>query len=89
MAGSGASPKSKGDLRHPGFLIECKATRKKSLPVRLHWLVKIAREALAAGRDPALMVQFLSDEEGNTQPGGRWVMLPEAVWLSLIEALRR
>lgn len=84
IPGSGTIPSLKGDLSTKSFLIESKATTKKSLSVKLDWLRKIDQEALEEGRDPALLVQF-TDADGAVVRGGAWVCIPEALFKELCE----
>ena len=74
--GSGSQRGHKGDIKGDGFLIESKATSHKSLGVKLEWLRKIAKEALAQNSVPALAVQFV-DSEGEAVHMGSWIMVPE------------
>lgn len=80
---SGAT-RSKGDMELAQFLVESKATTKKSIGVEYAWLAKIETEALAVGKTPALLVQFLRPD-GIDLPEGRWVMVPERVFKEFVE----
>lgn len=77
--GSGATDKQKGDMVTPDFLIESKATQGASMSVKLAWLEKIAGEARAINREPAVVVQYV-DASGRPVQDGAWVMVPERVF---------
>jgi len=80
---SGAT-RSKGDMTLGRFLIEAKATQNKSIGVEYTWLSKIEVEALAVGKMPALLVQFLH-RDGSELADGKWVMVPERVFREFVE----
>lgn len=80
--GSGNKEYAKGDIRKTQFVIESKATVKASMSVKQAWLAKVQKEALDAGKDPALIIQFV-DAYGNTVKSGSWVMIPERVFNEL------
>lgn len=48
----------KGDVQSQGWMIECKATSKLSLSLKLEWLEKLVREAAARRMRPALSIRF-------------------------------
>jgi hypothetical protein len=75
---SGAMAGAKGDVSLPAVLLEAKSTTGGMLPVRHAWLAKIAREARAAGKIPALGITFTTGD-GRPLPDGAWVAVPE--WL--------
>ena len=81
---SGALVGAKGDIVKRRFLIESKATKDASIRVTLAWLDKIAKEALDAGKDPALLIQFV-DASGNPWRGSGWVLVPERVFAEISE----
>ena len=81
---SGALAGAKGDIVKRSFLIESKATKHESIGVRLAWLDKIAKEALDAGKDPALIIQFV-DATGNPWRGSGWVLIPERLFFEISE----
>ena len=80
--GSGAKVHSKGDIRTCQFCIESKSTVKDSLSVKKAWLEKITKEALDAGKDPALIIQVV-DALGSPVKNGSWVAVPERVFHEL------
>lgn len=82
--GSGALDGAKGDIVKKRFLIESKATKNASIVVKLEWLEKIDKEALDAGKDPALLLQFV-DAAGNPWRGSGWVLLPERIFAEISE----
>jgi hypothetical protein len=75
---SGAMAGAKGDISLPAVLLEAKSTTGGLLPVRHAWLLKIAKEARAAGKLPALAITFTTGD-GRPLPDGAWVAIPE--WL--------
>lgn len=81
--GSGSQQHSKGDIKLPDFLIENKSTINESLGIKLSWLRKIAGEALAINREPALALQFV-DGKGVPVSEGAWVAIPERLFQELI-----
>ena len=80
---SGACDGAKGDMSTEDMLIENKATKNASMSLKLEWLQKIAHEAQGRGKQPALALQFVS-ENGNPRPDGAWVCIPEWVYNELI-----
>lgn len=72
--GSG-SGNHKGDMLYGGWLVEAKATANLTAKLDLSWLVKIAQEALNAGKNPAVAVSFIRPD-GSARPRGDWVMMP-------------
>lgn len=82
--GSGAKQGFKGDIVKSAFLVESKATQNASISVSLVWLDKIAKEALDAGKDPALIIQFV-DAAGNPWRGSSWVLIPERVFAEITD----
>lgn len=81
VAGSGGV-QGKGDYRTEEELVEHKTTRNLTYPLAYRDLAKAHDDALAAGRDPAFVVQFL-DEAGRTRHAGEWVLMPAHVWEEL------
>jgi hypothetical protein len=73
---SGALSGAKGDVVLPAVLLEAKSTVNDSLSLKLDWLVKIAGEARAVGKDPALAVTFTTGD-GRPRAGGSWVLISE------------
>lgn len=57
---SGAG-KEKGDVSHPQYIVEVKTTGQESLTLRREWLTKVAKEALAAGKEMVLIFRFVGD----------------------------
>jgi hypothetical protein len=68
-------PGAKGDIDLGQVLLEAKSTTQASMGVKLDWLLKIAREARAEGKSPALSVSFV-DPQGQPSLDGEWVMIP-------------
>jgi len=83
VSGSGASMFSKGDVRADRFLIECKRTVHGSIGVKKVWLDKIAREAAAAGKEPALAIEIAGGPE-DAHGERDWIMVPLRVWRQLV-----
>ena len=54
--GSGAFAGMKSDGIKGVFRIECKATNKQSMGIKLEWLNKIREEALGTGKTPLVTV---------------------------------
>jgi hypothetical protein len=93
--GSGAFDEAKGDVRVErsdrfSFLVECKRTSgKKSLGVKLEWLMKITAEARVNDRYPALAIQF-DRRVIDSMPGTAeedWVAIPLSVMKGMLEDL--
>lgn len=81
---SGALDGAKGDFHLKEFLVENKATEKKSMGLELQWLAKIAQEAVDHGKYPALSMQFVT-LDGQPKQDGAWVAIPEYVFKELLE----
>lgn len=80
--GSGASMYAKGDVVAPQFLLECKRTVHASLSIKKAWLDKIAAEAAAAGKEPALAIEIAGgtdDAHGERD----WVCVPLRIFRKL------
>lgn len=80
---SGALQHAKGDIRKGDFLLDSKATVNASFRLTVEQLAKISKEALDAGKDPALLIQFV-DHSGHLSAGA-WVVIPERVFKELAE----
>lgn len=76
---SGAMEGAKGDIDLGDFLMEAKSTIQMSMAVKFGWLAKIAHEARAVGKKPALAISFTHDD-GEAVRDGQWVMVPLSVW---------
>ena len=72
--GSGAF-REKGDLVGKDFLMESKSTLSNSMSVQKRWLDKIATEALAQNKSPALAISFVNGA-GEPEDNGVWVAVP-------------
>jgi hypothetical protein len=72
---SGAMEGAKGDIVFGEVLLEAKSTTNLSLALKHSWLDKIAREARALGKTPALSVSFIR-EDGKPITDGEWVLVP-------------
>ena len=57
--GSGNQWHSKGDVKTPNYLIECKTTSKDSYSLKSATWSKIATEALLEGKDPLMEIEFI------------------------------
>jgi len=71
VAGSGSHWSSKGDVKHPEFLFECKTTAHDSYAVGLKTLDKIVKEAQTVGKTPVLLLDI---------KGKRFVLLRFEDW---------
>lgn len=58
VAGSGAMPGNKGDVRAGAWLVEAKQTRSPNYQLKLSILRKIEAEALKARKLPVLIVEM-------------------------------
>ena len=65
------------------FLIECKQTKHKSISIKSDWLNKISREALAAGKEPALQFEVKGNEDTFVEKD--WIAVPLSVFKRLLE----
>lgn len=91
QAGSGSSIYAKGDVIQrttnahdlDKFLIECKQTVHASLSVKGEWLSKITREAMAAGKEPALAIEIKGHDDPTTE--AHWVAVPMSVFRRILE----
>jgi hypothetical protein len=81
--GSGSKDGDKGDIVHSNntysFRSESKTTYKKSLILKLDWLLKIKQEALEKEQIPSLLITFIL-ESGKKLPGGDWVLIPQSLF---------
>ena len=82
---SGAMDGAKGDFHLPTFLVESKTTEFASLSIKHEWLVKIYKEAIGRGKQPALIFQFV-DGQGKPIYDGSWVAIPESVFEDIVNA---
>lgn len=80
---SGAG-QSKGDIQLGDFMLECKSTKTDTLSIRRDWLQKVFREALSAGKTPALSLAF-TDDTGKSKQHSEWVCVPLSVFKELVE----
>ena len=76
---SGALQGAKGDIDLDTVLMEAKSTTGDSLGLKFEWLNKIAKEARAEGKTPALAVSFVRND-GTPYVDGEWVAVPLAYW---------
>ena len=89
--GSGSSIYAKGDvLQKTGnafdldrFLIECKKTIHASLSVKGAWLDKVTKEAMAAGKEPALAIEIQGTKSNVAERD--WIAIPMSVFKRLVE----
>jgi hypothetical protein len=56
--GSGNKWFDKGDIKWEKYLIEAKATAKKSISLKLSWIDKIEQEAFKEGKEPAIVLSI-------------------------------
>lgn len=71
---SGGAAHDYGDVRCPDQLIECKATMQETKPKVLKEFEKIAVEAYAEGREPALALRYFAPDSILADTDG-WVDL--------------
>jgi hypothetical protein len=71
---SGGAAHDYGDVRCPTVLIECKATMQEAKPKVLKEFEKIAVEAYAEGREPALALRYYAPDSILADTDG-WVDL--------------
>lgn len=91
QAGSGSSIYAKGDVLQRStnahdldrFLVECKQTVHASLSVKGEWLAKITKEAMAAGKEPALAIEIKGHEDPVLE--AHWVAIPMSVFKRLFD----
>lgn len=89
--GSGSSIYAKGDVIQKSgeahdmskFLIECKQTIHASLSVKGAWLDKISKEAIAAGKEPALAIEIKGMTSNVAERD--WVAVPMSVFKRLVD----
>lgn len=81
---SGAMAGAKGDMKLDDLLIESKSSTNDSMSVQLDWLAKISKEALAAGKLPALAINFTTGD-GRPRRDGSWIALREIDLQQLLE----
>lgn len=84
VAGSGASLYARGDVTSAAFLYEAKMTDKASIRVTWEWLAKIAKQALACGKKPALVFEMKAKDRRDLVVESEWVAVPMSVWRQLI-----
>lgn len=63
----------RSDARSELYEVECKQTSKKSLSIKVEWLLDISRIAFGNGRSPLLSFRFLGVHRDMDQD---WVMMP-------------
>lgn len=78
---SGANERMKGDISSADLLIEAKYTAKESLSIKREWLEKIAMEAMAVGKTPALSFSF--DQSSAIVPKD-WIAVPASFLSGLL-----
>ena len=74
--GSGASMYSKSDGSSARYQIEAKQTKHSSISIKLEWLIKITREAIAKVKIPLLSVRFLNIGFKDHGVESDWIMMP-------------
>ena len=67
MPGSGNTWHSKGDVKSPRYLVECKTTENKSYSIKAEELSKLVLQAVLARRIPVMQVEL-----GN---GSKWAVI--------------
>ena len=79
VAGSGSSEHAKSDVYNEVYRVECKATGRQSLSIKLEWLEKITREALDTNLTPLLAIRF--DEADLAEKD--WIAMPRSEFIEL------
>ncbi len=77
--GSGNRPWKPRDVKSDDFLIECKYTSKGSYRVTRKLLQQIENDALARGKNPALVIGFSKEDMIKDN----WIAVPLYVWREL------
>jgi hypothetical protein len=85
VPGSGSSLYARGDVKTADYLIEAKQTEKDSIRVTWAWLAKITRQALAAGKRPALVIEVRCKEQRDVLVESEWAIVPLSDWKRLRE----
>lgn len=80
-SGCGNDP---ADIVLDDYLIEHKATEKRSMSIKYDWLSKITRQASARGRSAALQISFVSGDGRPISGDASWVMVPAEKFKELI-----
>lgn len=85
---SGARDEAKGDVKIDradlAFLVDCKHTKHASVSLTEEWLLKITKEALAAGKHPLMELELGGALSLSCK---RWVAMPTPVFELLLELL--
>lgn len=63
-------------------MVEAKSTKNKSMSLKLAWLDKLVREAMAAGMEPAVHLRF---EAAQFQGFTDWMAIPHSRYLELLD----
>lgn len=84
---SGAFDGMKSDGELDCFRIECKATIKESIGIKLDWLRKIRAEASQQSQLPMMTITFV-DGMGKARAGGDWAMIPQHLVEDFAEFMR-
>jgi len=83
--GSGASMYSKSDGSSSRYQIEAKQTKHSSMSIKLEWVIKITREAIARARVPLLSVRFLNIGFKENGVESDWILMPLSEFKELYE----
>ncbi len=67
-----------GDVATPEFHIEQKSTSKKSMSIQREWLDKVREGARKFGKDPAVVLTFVSPNKPAQGPED-WILMPVEV----------
>lgn len=73
-----------GDFTIGSFQIENKSTEGFGYNLPYHLVVQIKRRAGLHGKNPALAIQFVT-EQGKLKSDGAWVAIPENVFKEFLE----
>lgn len=80
---SGALVFDKSDVVVDDFRVECKSTIKDSISIKRGYLIKVTAEAQDHVQDPALFIQFVT-ENGQPRDNGSWALIREREFQELL-----
>lgn len=64
------------------LMVECKATERDSVVLKLAWLDKLAKEARESNREPVLAVRYRKDGDEHD-----WALVPATRWEELADVI--
>jgi hypothetical protein len=75
-------PGYKGDVVLADFEIEAKRTEKRSISIKMEWLIRMAVGAFSHGKKPAIQIQF---DHLNTICDNKWILIEQSAFKELLE----